>query len=287
VDQFAETRQTARTSKQRNHQKWAGRQEGGAAERKGLTDPCQDSEAFTVGSKKREARELHARILEELFVKGLFSSEMNRMDNCLGNPKTTLSQAQIDILYGILRCFDAAAFKAGLPYTMACGTVLGAVLRGGLIPWDTDADLFARASDFYKVLPELQAQTAGILRIESYTKWSDGRGWYKIYSPIAEYPNVDLYLLQYNPSTNVWNPSDHQVAKRANLFLDGEQNGPSTRIPFGPLRLPVFPQATRFLDRFYGPGWRFKSTETDVLRGVGTSGVLADFRPALPSETIL
>lgn len=208
------------------------------------------------------------------------------MDNILGNPHTRLSQTEIDRLYSILERFDTLAFKVGLPYTMACGTALGAVLRGGIIPWDNDADLFARTDDFYTALPELQKQAAGFLRIERYTKWSDGRGWYKIYSLSNPEPNVDLYLLSYDASTHVWRPSDPQIAKRSNLFLDALQNAPATRVPFGPLRLPLFPSAPRFFDRYYGTGWQHKSSELEVLSGKWSPSTLKDFRPALPTTRL-
>jgi lipopolysaccharide cholinephosphotransferase len=73
----------------------------------------------------------------------------------VGAPPTLLNQTQVDILYEILRRFDSIAYKSGLNYSIACGTALGAVLRGGLIPWDEDGDLFARSDEFLTRLPSI------------------------------------------------------------------------------------------------------------------------------------
>lgn len=202
----------------------------------------------------------------------------------VGAPATHLTQDQVDLLYIILSRFNRIAFQTGLPYTIACGTALGAVLRGGLIPWDTDADLFIRQTEFYARLPALQEACKGQLILQKYKRWSDGRGWYKLYHPHADYPNVDIFMLDYCPSTGVWRPYDAEIRRRAKMYLDPDQMGPPSRVPFGPLSLPLFPAPTRFLDRYYGPDWRVKSTQAQADEGAPVLlTALTDFRPALPS----
>jgi len=206
------------------------------------------------------------------------------MDNTIGVPHQLLTQDQVDILYDILHRFDAAAYKYGLNYSIACGTVLGAVLRGGLIPWDDDADLFARADDFTTRLPDLVRNADSQLVIKKFTRWSDGRGWYKIYHPRAEYPNVDLYLLEFIPSENMWRPIDTGIKWRRGIALDCDQAVWRNRIPFGPLRLPAFSDPVRFLDRCYSSKWRRATTKAEV-ESQYTAAVSADFRPSLPTRT--
>jgi hypothetical protein len=209
------------------------------------------------------------------------------MDNSVGVPSSTLRQTEVNQLYDILQRFDAAAYEAGLKYSIACGTALGAVLRGGLIPWDTDADLIALHDQFYERLHALRAACRGQLVIQSYKKWSDGRGWYKIYAEGApQEPNVDLYLLEYKPKENVWRPSDTQIVIRQNLYFDCDQINFTDRATFGPLRLPIFKAPYRFFDRYYGPKWRYADTKEladSPVRSLTRASATLDFRPTLPS----
>jgi lipopolysaccharide cholinephosphotransferase len=208
------------------------------------------------------------------------------MDNTIGVPHQVLTQDQVDILYEILQRFDAVAYKSGLNYSIACGTVLGAVLRGGLIPWDEDADLFVHADEFIAHLPELVRNAESSLIIKKYTRWSDGRGWYKIYHPRAPYPNVDLYLLEFSPAENVWRPSDAAIKWRRGIALDSDQVVWRDRIQFGPLHLSIFSDPIRFLDRCYGSKWRQVAKKADVESQYIT-GVSTDFRPSLPTQRAL
>lgn len=203
------------------------------------------------------------------------------MDNTIGVPSTVLTQAQVNILYEILRRFDIIAYKSDLNYSIACGTALGAVLRGGLIPWDDDADLFARSDLFYEKLPALMKNSENALIIRRYTRWSDGRGWYKIYHPAVDYPNIDLYLLEFHD--NIWRPSDREISGRTKMYLNTDQIYISDRILFGPLSLPIFSYPTRFLDRYYGIKWRYANTERQANTNQKfESDRILDFRPVLP-----
>jgi phosphorylcholine metabolism protein LicD len=206
------------------------------------------------------------------------------MDNTISVPHTYLTQCEVKRLYTILENFNNAAYKSSLQYTIACGTALGAVLRGGLIPWDKDADLFARETEFDSALPILVRNAAPNLIIKKYTRWSDGRGWYKIYDSQSVTPNVDIFLLSYVPSENIWRPvNDHIRQRSPKLFLDCEQMGSYQHIYFGPLQLPIFAVHDRFLDRYYGPQWRYISTEKEAEDSQPSlPAILRDYRPSVP-----
>ncbi len=53
----------------------------------------------------------------------------------------------LQLLSETVRRFD----EAGIFYTLACGSVLGAVRHGGFIPWDADIDLYVLLSDLDRI----------------------------------------------------------------------------------------------------------------------------------------
>lgn len=52
----------------------------------------------------------------------------------------------------ILDFFDSLCNKYSLPYSIAAGTLLGAVRHKGFIPWDDDIDVFMFRNDYEKLL---------------------------------------------------------------------------------------------------------------------------------------
>ena len=64
-----------------------------------------------------------------------------------------LSMAQIhSVLLDILTDIDAFCRKEGLRYSLAYGTLLGAVRYGDFIPWDDDADIVMPREDFERFI---------------------------------------------------------------------------------------------------------------------------------------
>ena len=54
------------------------------------------------------------------------------------------------IQLGILKRFDEICSEHSIKYSLACGTLLGAVRHGGYIPWDDDIDVMMLRSEFKK-----------------------------------------------------------------------------------------------------------------------------------------
>lgn len=69
------------------------------------------------------------------------------MNEELNNEPLSLKDIH-DLLFKIMIDVDAFCRHNDIPYTIAAGTMLGAVRHGGFIPWDDDADLFMLREDF-------------------------------------------------------------------------------------------------------------------------------------------
>lgn len=73
------------------------------------------------------------------------------------------------VLLETFKAFCDFCKKYNLKYVAACGTVLGAVRHGGIIPWDDDIDVYMDRTDynrFIKLKKELYGSSYEILDIE-------------------------------------------------------------------------------------------------------------------------
>lgn len=209
-------------------------------------------------------------------------------------PKTKLTQAQIDTLYDILERFDATCADVNAHYVLNGGTALGAIRHKGLIPWDDDGDLFMFAPQFYnKAMDIFTAASRRGLLIRPFVHGNgiESDAWFKIYKADGtDVPNVDIFVLEHEPHTNRWINVDPGARKYfPNDYLTADQVTGHYRAPFGPLKLWMFPNHVPYFDRNYGADWAHVAWDgydhvNDVWRPARSNErKVGDYRPALPS----
>lgn len=81
----------------------------------------------------------------------------------------------------ILDTVDNICRKHGLKYSIAYGTMLGAIRHGGFIPWDDDVDIIMPREDYKKFLMVWkQLHPKGYILQNKYTNWDFTQNFTKI-----------------------------------------------------------------------------------------------------------
>ncbi|MFI3319046.1 MAG: LicD family protein [Rikenellaceae bacterium] len=95
--------------------------------------------------------------------------------------KLTLDQIK-DIQLSILKTVDAFCRANGIKYTLAGGTLIGAVRHKGYIPWDDDIDIYMLRKDYERFVNEFTTQNHKVYTYQncdyynmSFAKVSDER----------------------------------------------------------------------------------------------------------------
>lgn len=97
--------------------------------------------------------------------------------------RLTLRQMQ-EALLEIMTEVDRICREHGLRYTLAAGSLLGAVRHKGFIPWDDDMDIYMPRPDYEKFIELIQQE--GVLPAHlTYTK-DRGRGTYYCFLKILD-----------------------------------------------------------------------------------------------------
>ncbi len=81
----------------------------------------------------------------------------------MSNIEMTLEDIQNVSLY-VLKEFDAFCRKHGLRYSLAYGTLIGAIRHKGFIPWDDDVDVMMPRPDYERLIKEWEDIPGFILR---------------------------------------------------------------------------------------------------------------------------
>lgn len=109
---------------------------------------------------------------------------------CLSSDKKeqfTEQNIKTKIIYG-LKAIDEIFNDNNIYYTIAYGTLLGAVRHWGMIPWDDDADINVWRKDYHKIIGlKDEFKKRGLIMKADWKL-------IKIYFDDTEYPFIDIFI---------------------------------------------------------------------------------------------
>lgn len=178
-----------------------------------------------------------------------------------------LSKEKSREIYDLMKDVDKVLTSNGIKYWATAGTLLGAVRHKGLIPWDDDLDISILDTDEEK-LTKIQ-ESLDKLGLELYY-WKE-RGYYKIYkkkgTPIPNlwkpgqffhhrYPFIDIFVVTLEKNNEekdiyVYKSCEFYFAHNNERF-SYSQIANLSRVPFGPIEIPIPANHKQFLNTAYG-----------------------------------
>ena len=105
--------------------------------------------------------------------------------------KTITIDEKRTILLDILTAVDRFCEKEGVVYSMACGTMLGAVRHKGFIPWDDDLDIYLLRNDYTNLEKKFPNLLDGKYRFASLKRTN---GWHCAYGKVYDDRTVSANL---------------------------------------------------------------------------------------------
>lgn len=134
---------------------------------------------------------------------------------------------QLDVMSAI----DEFCQEHKIKYSLACGSLLGAIRHNGYIPWDDDIDIYLERKDYNRLVHEFPVIYKGKYQIVSlenshawnrpYAKAYDNRTVFKekTTSPISIGINIDIYPVDQVPNDlKLWNSYNKKRRFYQNLF---------------------------------------------------------------------
>lgn len=86
--------------------------------------------------------------------------------------KITRDEAK-QVLISMLADFDRFCKQKGLHYSLAGGTLIGALRHKGFIPWDDDVDVFMPRQDYDQFLKSFDINKYRLITSGKHSNWSD------------------------------------------------------------------------------------------------------------------
>ena len=177
-------------------------------------------------------------------------------------------------LYQMLKVIDQVFTEEGVTFWADGGTLLGAIRHGGIIPWDDDIDLAIMDSDKQKIL----------LSQEKFQKWGfdlvESNGNLRLfgYNP---YAIVDIFLFSRDllPGRILLTMPDARASWPGDWWFE-EDLTEITRVPFGPITVPIPKQALRNALSQYGDDAMSVALSNDYRSPAHVTAKILNFEPA-------
>lgn len=149
----------------------------------------------------------------------------------MNKQKREITLADLKIIQmDILSAIDEYCKNNGIRYSMACGTLLGAIRHKGYIPWDDDIDIYVPRADYKQLVnyfPLVYKGKYEIISLERNSQWE--RPYAKAYDNstiFEEYSNnsvtiginIDIFPIDDVPQGDQWNCYNKKRRFQQSLF---------------------------------------------------------------------
>lgn len=103
----------------------------------------------------------------------------------------------------LLRVFHSFCVDNDIQYSIAYGTLLGAVRHKGFIPWDDDIDVLVDRENFDKIHNKISQSPLLLERLTEKTLWTE-----RLTLRDADYsgsyaPTIDIFVLDHSPNNSI------------------------------------------------------------------------------------
>lgn len=208
-----------------------------------------------------------------------------------------------DILYDILCIVDDICKENHIAYTLAGGTLLGAVRHSGFIPWDDDIDICVWRKDYPRICEALDRELPSHLKLikpedfhpyfyDFVTRVADQRYfWHKPTEEDIAYDNkqnhigIDIFILDHMGDSILWEikknaflqkvfyglAMGHRYCLKKDNYtiLQKLQTGCLNRIGAKMKIANIFEWRNVFCMKYYGKPTKYCLTLNDLLNYIG------------------
>ena len=172
----------------------------------------------------------------------------------------------LDNAIDVLERFNMAMKEGGIQYTLAFGTLLGAIREKGFIKHDFDIDVAVWSADYspllqrvlfkygFKMSRRYTVENGNLAREETYSLNGVSIDIFFFYPAIDQYPYCCDFLNHYGAESFIDSTrqySKHMVARRIQLPLSHD----ITYVHFDRLVLPIPTNSAEILSFRYGPDY--------------------------------
>lgn len=168
--------------------------------------------------------------------------------------------------YGVINRFDQCLTVSKIQYSLAFGSMLGAIREKGIIGHDADLDTLVWADNDVHIKVRESLEKGGFIRTRSFVI-NDGRlgreetyecdsvpiDVFYIYPPINQLPYTAYYIPKDGYPTRII--SMEKTGEVQAIRLDRPYERDYIKVPFGPLFLPIMKNYDSILRACYGDNY--------------------------------